>query len=232
MRTGAFPIFSLILPSFVNLAFCQENQISLAPPDGEKQVPEMTIEDRVVHTLPSRSITILRGAPSPNVDTPAQTGSDLPALMEEATLQQEGAAEDAASTSELLPISATVYDLQLSCIQWTNPLDGKAYEAWSKVDFNLFAGLACVEAQGKKWALMQAVENVDSSRVDPATGALPQIPEHPAIPLDGPGFVVVNGNQADQAAVAPIAALHELHRTQSAQLAVSAAEHRRKQEEW
>ena len=99
------------------------------------------------------------------------------------------------------------------------------------MNFNLFAGRDCVEAQGRKWALMLHVENVDSSRVDPATGSQSQIPDHPVIAPEGPGFVIIKGNQGDQDAVAPIAALHELHRTQAAQLAASAAEHQRKLEE-
>ena len=107
--------------------------------------------------------------------------------------------------TSLLWFHVTVHEGGLSYIEWWPDGGGGPYAAWSRADFRYMSMIPDFD-----------VENTDtrylvfpSVILRPRPGSTP-VP-HPAIPADGPGFVLVKGDPANTRAVAPIAAMHRLY---------------------
>ena len=181
----------------------------------------MIVEDSVVHALPARTITILRGEPATLPDpAPEPEANAVPSAP--------AAGVDFSSwhgaPSFLVGVRATVYDKRRTFLQWHDPESGVEHEAWSNIDFNHLSALGYVESADRRWILFLVIVNIDTSVVNPVTGLPVAEPAHPAIPGDGPQFVVTKGDTSDPGSTAPLDALHKLYAEKAAELIASAEE--------
>jgi hypothetical protein len=121
-------------------------------------------------------------------------------------------------------LSATVYDHQRTHLHWYyGGAPERRMEAWSSLDFTVFSGLYKVVRDGVEYELMSIGMGVENTaqrrRIAERFGKVYQPPVFPELPPVGtPAFVVTKGDAADTAALAPITALHELYKTDSARL--------------
>ena len=101
--------------------------------------------------LPDRSLYYRRVAPPPALPQEAKTAQPTPAPL---TPEQLAIAERRAEKrSEVLMLSATVYDRRVTDLRWW--IGNHEYRAWSNVDFNYLAGAGEIETEdaciGSSW---------------------------------------------------------------------------------
>ena len=119
-------------------------------------------------------------------------------------------------------LSATVYDHERTLLKWH--LNGKPEQvmtAWSRLDFTCFSGFAKYSYKGNEFSFMMWILNESSvnARRRAARMSIPYQPiEVPEIPADGPGFVIMSGDQTDAAMVDVVTGLHELYRVEGARM--------------
>lgn len=180
----------------------------------------MIVKDSVVHALPSRTITILRGEPSTLPDPSAEAGLNAEPVQQRAAGPSQPGSPLPGS---IIAIRATVYNKQRSLLQWRDPGSGAEYEAWSNIDFNHLSALSHFESNAHRWILLLAIVNIDTTTASPATGATVPEPAHPEIPAGAPAFVLTKGDPSNQGPVAPLDTLHDLYEVKAAEWIASAA---------
>lgn len=119
-------------------------------------------------------------------------------------------------TTRLLWLNATAYPGGQYYLEWQSPAGGSTFAAWSRADMRLFSALPEFDVAGTntRWLLLVSVR---PSVRPPAAPPLPlRVP--PAIPADGPGFLLVKGDAANSLAMEPVTALHELYAKDKPQL--------------
>ena len=90
-------------------------------------------------------------APPPRVPMPAPVAQPL-------SLAESAAAEARAKKiSEVLMISATVYDRQMTELRWR--AGNREYHAWSNIDFNYLAGHSEIETEDSVYFLIMGLGN-------------------------------------------------------------------------
>jgi len=124
--------------------------------------------------------------------------------------------------TEIVFVSATVYDHSRTFVRWwPNGQYDKEMCAWSNVDFNLFCGFSDYTWQGRKFSLLMGIGNENAAlrqHFASMRGRTYTPPEIPALPTDGPGFVLTKGDAADPASLDVLTGLHELYRVEETRL--------------
>lgn len=119
--------------------------------------------------------------------------------------------------SELVILSATVYDHNRTLLRWMPPgKPGDEMTAWSNVDFNLLGGFTTFQANGMCFSLILCLDNQNSGATTDDAEVPP--PDLPALSTAGPAFVVTAGDANDMAASAVITGLHDLYQTEAPRL--------------
>ena len=128
-------------------------------------------------------------------------------------------------------VSASVYDHARTFLRWHPNGDvSKTMAAWSNVDFSYFMGFANFQVKGdgdelRKYSLMLQISNTDTAQMQARyqhlgkTYQAPVYPELPELAVNGPAFVVTEGNPSDMMAMQVIADLQTLYRVEGRRMA-------------
>jgi hypothetical protein len=127
---------------------------------------------------------------------------------------------------ELVCLSATVYDHRATLLRWFGS-NGRMFEAWSNIDFNLMRGVGAVQ-QGdtEHYLLYLGLGNVDTARLAARWSEFgrsyrpPAIPTLPPLAETQPTLVVTKGDPTS-AEMNALNALHELYRLEHPRLKAS-----------
>jgi hypothetical protein len=168
------------------------------------------------YVLPSegRSIIVQEVAPPPQPDpVPAKPA---PVLSEEERAARLERWKDAWATRpkhEVHFFSCTVYDQKYTQVRWSHK--GQSYVAWSKLDWNDFAGMnqfLSGPEPATRHSLIFGIGNVNTTnprRPGTFPASLPK--DFPGFTEDGPEFAITTGDANNAEATEGFRLLHELH---------------------
>ncbi len=194
-----------------------------SPPPPPVPLPERPVISEMEYVLPSEGRSIIVQEVVPPEEPPPPP---VPPPPPELTAEQLAAAEQRRAEwlknyqpPRLLSLSCTVYDFKATRISWYHK--GSRYVAWSNLDWNDFAGLMSF-VSGKpetRHSVFLGLGNINT--VTPRRpGRLPYVPPEniPELPQDGPGFVLIQGDDTNTEAVRDVQAMHDLYRTEGTRL--------------
>jgi hypothetical protein len=180
-------------------------------------LPPAVVLDTVEYILPAegRSIIVQKTEPPPGYVPPPVNPppAPLPAVPSEEFLAKARAAAANRPRMKILHFSATVYPLgsvqdgrKATLVRWTH--DRQNYQAWSSIDWNHFRALGhFASADGKTiYSCLMGIGDATRWR---------QRPGSPVPPDFQPGeiaFRLIEGDDANQAAIADLEILHTLYR--------------------
>ena len=234
-----------------------------APVVPKPPPPELNILNTVEYVLPreGRSIIVHHVAPPDlSIPDPPPPPPEIDTTSPE--YQAELAALRAIRPRiTMFPISVTVYDHAVSFVRWSHREEGAAqpanqprlrvvppgngqaaeqaavppseYEIVSNIDWNVFSGVTGIAAGDREYPFFMFLGNSDTRKTSRFWSEV--VPDHPPLPVDGPGFVVTKGDPTNADALAFIRAVHEIYRTDSQRLLeayASRERHRLEQEAW
>lgn len=159
--------------------------------------------------------------PEPPAPPPPADPNDPEVIARRAALRAR------AQKVEFVFLSATVYDHERTLLKWhVNGKPEQKMTAWSRLDFNHFSGFAKYAYKGRTFSFMMSIMNDLSAnaRRRAARLNLPYVPmQIPEIPADGPGYVIVSGDQTDAALMDVVTGLHELYAVEGERMAAACA---------
>ncbi len=127
---------------------------------------------------------------------------------------------------ELVCLSATVYDHRATLLRWSGS-NGRTFEAWSNIDFNLMRGVGAVkQGDTEHYLLYLGLGNVDTVRLAAQWSKFgrsywpPAIPTLPPVAETQPTLLVTKGDPTS-ADLNALNALHELYRMEHSRLKAS-----------
>lgn len=220
-RSYSATVVSLLGAFFVPILVAQETRLVAPPADGKPSAPApprvfptFEVRSSLTHQLQEQQLTIQTVAP-PSLPQPPKSSAkplseeELAEYRHSSEFQEFLAtrkAEAANSPSELIVLSATIYDRDHTYLRWWH--EGQAYEAWSNLDFNYLAGFAEFKSGKKRYGLIMGLGNATSLR---AHRELPA--PYPAVlqSKEAPAYQLVSGDQENAKALASIDALHQLY---------------------
>jgi hypothetical protein len=180
------------------------------------------------YVLPSegRSIVVQEVAPPPQPDpVPAKPA---PVLSEEERAARLERWKDAWATRpkhEVHFFSCTVYDQKYTQVRWSR--QGQTYIAWSKLDWNDFAGLTTFLSGAEpatRHSLIFGIGNVSTAHPRrPGTIEALVPPDLPVFTEGGPDFIITKGDADNAEATEGFRLLHELHAREKDALQVARA---------
>ena len=157
----------------------------------------------------------------PHLSAPAQPLQPADMSDPAGLVQVPGGLADEAE-SEMVCLSATVYDHQRTLLRWSaNGTPDQEMTAWSNLDFNHFCGFASYTYQGRVFSLTMGLGNESTDVLtsgERADGSATHAPLFPQLPTDGPAFVVTKGDTSDMQAMEAVTGLHELYKVEGARL--------------
>ena len=165
------------------------------------------------HTIKTTIEIVKRPPPAP-APPPAEPRQPLDAV----TLARFAALRAERRRTEFGFLFATVYDHQRTLLRWRpHSRPDQEMTAWSNLDWNDFCSMGTYTWNDRKFVLFMAIGNQ-------STAALAgQSPQAPALPTDGPGFVVTQGDATDPAATDLVTGLHEFYQTEGPRLRAARA---------
>lgn len=163
------------------------------------------------HDLGDRTATFTRVKPSEVVPIPEpdRSPSEAPRELTPAELED---LEALWAKQTFLSLSATVYDREVSLLGWRH--EGKRYRCWSNIDAFFLGGVSDFKVRDHTYSLFMGIgaEHRERKHLDAA--------DHPpTMPSWPPQFEMIGEEPDDQAALAPIIALHELYAVKHDRLA-------------
>jgi hypothetical protein len=206
---------------------------SPSPPVADRPIPALSILKTVI-----KRVVREEPAPLPDMQPVRKRVTITKHLVEEPVLPQPTALEPASASvaeevgdsgdsveqrsddvtgSELVFLSATVYDHSRTLLRWSPPgKPGDEMTAWSNVDFNLLDGFNTFKANGICYSLILCLNNQNS---DVTTDEIePAPPDLPALLTAGPAYIVTEGDANDKKASAVITGLHDLYQAEAPRL--------------
>ncbi|HWB05270.1 MAG TPA: hypothetical protein VG796_19715 [Verrucomicrobiales bacterium] len=122
-------------------------------------------------------------------------------------------------------LHVTVHSNGLSYIEWT-PTDGSTerFAAWSNANFHALSVLGQFDLENDRTRNL-VIPLIKRARVSAGSSTNTSAP---FIPPDGPGFVLVKGDAANTRAVNPVAAFHQIYKTDAVNLALKLEERERR----
>jgi len=149
-------------------------------------------------------ITSQRGEASTEPDLPTPAPAATPVGTPELT-----AAEIARMKWEQrhrFNLGATVYDHQVSKVQWTDPETHEFYEALCGFDIGLLAGIDRFVHEGEHYQFLLLHSDVETAKIRRLAGA--QVAQ--ALEIPAGDILITKGNASDVAATAPIRIIKKL----------------------
>ena len=187
------------------------------PPPKIEFAPQDILETKVVD-LGDRDMIIQRVVPPVLPEPPPPPSPDDPAVVawREARLQLYAG-------SEIISLSATVYDHSVTLLRWSpQGLQGEELSAWVNVDLHHFGGRNLVTRNGRKFRLNLGIGDVDTAReaaVSLRRGEVYQAPAIPEFPAATPALVL-SGGTAPAGATDPVEAILDVYRADGAQMSL------------
>jgi hypothetical protein len=182
------------------------------------QPAPLPVMPATTHTIKTTIEIVKRPPPAPAPAPPAVPSPPLDA----AALARLAALRAERRSTELVFLSATVYDHQRTLLRWhPNGRPDQEMTAWSNLDWNDFCGLGSYTWNNRKFVLFMGIGNESTAaRAGGArrTDRAGQASQAPALPTGGPAFVVTQGDPTDPAATDLITGLHELYQTEGPRL--------------
>lgn len=162
-----------------------------APP-APKALPACRVDASVtVRSAGSSTLTLARGEASTAPDLPPPPPPQPLREPKEPTPEQN--ARRLWHLRHNLSVGATVYDHQVSVVQWTDPETGAACEALCGFDIGLLAGVGSFVHEGERYTLVLAHSNIDTTKARLPSGRLsiqrPEVAEG--------DIIIRKGGQAD-----------------------------------
>ena len=187
-----------------------------SPPPPPEPLPPVPVFKETEYVLPSeaRSIIVQEVAPPPEPEPlPAPPVRILTEEERAARLERWRAAAATRPKHKTHMFSCTVYDGKYTRVQWSHK--GQRYSAWSKLDWNDFAGMnqfLTGPEPATRHSLIFGIGNVSTThprRPASVPSALPD--DFPGFPEGGPEFVITIGDANHAEATEGFRLLHELH---------------------
>ena len=187
---------------------------------------EVFRETEYVLPAEDRSIIVQEVTPPPQPEPlPAPP---VPVFTEEeraARLERWKAAAAKRPKYKVHMFSCTVYDAKATRVQWSHK--GQFYIAWSKLDWNDFAGVTHFLSgpdPATRHSLLFGIGNVSTTKPTRAGTFRASLPtDFPAFADDGPDFVITKGDAENAEATEGFRLLHELHAREKDALLVARA---------
>jgi hypothetical protein len=225
MKIPAFipvPAALASLPLFLCSAVAQQllPAVTDEPAAAKTDTAQPVVRGSFTSILPDgRRLTIQRvDAPAP---APAAASAEPEAVQGPVVSEQARAARRAEWLAKvplatyILPVTATVYPGGITHLAWRHQVPGgewKEMEAWSRRDFSSLNVVSDIEvARIRYWIFATVVDG--TLRM----AGKREVPALEALPADG-SFILMKGDVADAAALAPMQALHEHYRHNGAVL--------------
>ena len=189
-----------------------------APPPEPLELPDFKIK-RVKSYPQSDHRMIFHKVEKPNLP---QVKTVQPQMLEEeieAFFESEEflrmKKEAAESSAKFAAVSATVFDGEKTYLRWW--YEGQSFEAWSNLDFNHLGGFHEFTGRGKRYTFFMGIGNVDTKnsvrKID-----YPQSPKLPALSRRGPSYLLIEGDETNEDALAFMDVLHDLYEKDSDRL--------------
>jgi len=191
-------------------------------------VPEADVVRRSSIATGGRTITMEELVPLE--EPPVVVQAAAPKLTPEETAARQAAwlEQRRAHPVVTLFLSGTVYDHKTTLLRWRH--GGADYQAWSNLDFNVMQNVPTVQVGNTSYHLLMMFWDATTTPRVTSSGSVitPAIPKIPKLPEE-PGFVVVAGDPANEAAMLCIGKLHELYAADREQLDAAYERRRRYQ---
>lgn len=178
-----------------------------APQGTAPLLPAEIVKERVIPDR-GRNIIIQQLRPPDRTAVPNVTRVPL-------TAEEIAAKRARYEPSEWLWLTATVHPGGMTYVEWWSPHGGgQRFAAWSNADCRLFSAVGEFHLENDRTRYL-AITVVRPARSEVPDSIQPSIP---VIPADSPGFILVKGDPANSRAINPIAALHQIYKTEAPQL--------------
>ena len=198
------------------------------PPPPPEPLPPAHVLRETEYVLPSegRSIIVQEVTPPPQPEpVPAAPVPILTEAERAARLERWKAAAAKRPKYKVHMFSCTVYDDKHTHVRWSHK--GQAYSAWSKLDWNDFAGVTHFFSgpePATTHSLILGLGNVRTT-MPRRPGAVPALlpKDFPSFTDEGPEFVITRGDADNAEATEGFRLLHELHTREKAALQAARA---------
>jgi hypothetical protein len=187
-----------------------------SPPSPPEPLPPVQVFRETEYVLPSegRSIIVQQVAPPPEPEPVA--APPVRVLTEEeraARLERWKAAAAKRPKYIVQMFSSTVYDGKYTRVLWSHK--GERYSAWSKLDWNDFAGMnhfLSGPEPATRHSLIFGIGNVSTTQPRRPGSVLANLPkDFPGFTEGGPDFIITKGDADNLDATEGFRLLHELH---------------------
>jgi hypothetical protein len=183
-------------------------------------------ETEYVLSAEGRSILVQEVTPPPQPEPPP--APPVPILSEEeraARLERWKAAAAKRPKYKVHMFSCTVYDGKYTHVRWSHK--GQAYSAWSKLDWNDFAGMnqfLSGPEPATRHSLIFGLGNLSTTKPR-RPGSVPSLlpKDFPSFTDEGPEFVITRGDAENAEATEGFRLLHELHEREKTALQAARA---------
>ena len=175
------------------------------PPPVVKRLPVVRVDASVTHiSKNARTLTLQRGAASTEPDLPPPAPPPPYVAPHEPT--PEEIAQRIWQQRHNLNLGATVFDHQISVVNWTDPISLDRYEAVCGFDIGLLAGIGGFIHKGEDYSFFLMHSNIDTTGLRHlATEWNIEIPEV------APGEILITrGDVKDTAATASMTIIKEI----------------------
>ncbi len=178
-----------------------------------KVLPQFTINWSMVHQKKDHKV-IINKVQAP-VDTAQNPAKPLNAEETDRSRGQLGKwISDVKESGGFFTVSATIYDHKTTHVRWW--YEGKEYAVYSNVDWNHLGGFHEFEGRGKRYNMFLLSGNVDTEQLQKEIKAgyrasLPDIPRLPLLAERGAAYMVMKGDEENDAAMEFIEAIHDLY---------------------
>lgn len=166
------------------------------PPPPPKKVPPMVVEASSVLKSKTHQITVLRGD--------ASTLPDIPPPPEPKLYQPSREGEP----HYVISFGATVYDHQLSHVNWYDPRTKETFDAWCAWDWTLLSPITKLKFGEKTSSFNLFTSNIDTSK-GLRFGKETKVPKHPA--LQENTFAITKGNGDNKEAIRAITIIRDYY---------------------
>ena len=183
-----------------------------APAEGARAPLQLKVEAEIIIPSAAGGRLILRQVAKPDIQPapPVVEPPLLPPTQRAARQLARRAASPVPRTTQLLWFHVTVHEAGVCYIEWWPDGGGEEYAAWSNADFRYMSMIPEFDLVNADTRYLVFIPTI----VRPRPGSAPA--EHPPIPADGPGFVLVKGDSSNRRAINPVTALHQLYKEEAA----------------
>jgi len=189
-------------------------------PTADKVLPQYKINWSTVHQKRDHKVILNK------IEAPAVVARQPIAELSQGEVEKQNQeilkwVRKIKESGSFFTVSATVYDHKATYVEWWN--GDEKFAAWSNVDWNHLGGFHEFEGRGKRFSFMLFSNNTSmvSLKRDMTSGyrdTLPAIPKLPSLTGRGASYMVVKGDDKNDAAMEFIEAIHDLYAAEKVML--------------